>query len=188
MIKRLSLIIAGLLCLLGVMLPTALPAQAVNGLTGVCQSGTSSCWRVTPYPPSGAPVDLWARDISGDLGQDWIPWYEGALNDQIADLCNPNHLSWINNYWDEGVYFFSNNTGPNYEVTSPGNKVQVTLDHKQADYFWIWTPQGNLINCANSDYWNAPQGIGYTSNYHQLMTSGSGWAPWQQIDPPARHR
>ncbi len=185
MIKRLSLLTAGLFCLLGVTLPTALPAHAGLDLVGICQSGTSSCWRVQPGAGSGAPVDLWARDISGDIGQDWSGGYLGPLYDGIADSCDPNHLSWINNYAGDGVYFFGNlGVNGSYNLTSQGNNLQMRNDDNPTDYYWIWTSQGYLINCANSDYWNAAQGITSTFNYDQLITSSSDWAHWQQIDIP----
>jgi hypothetical protein len=186
--KSLSFIIAGLLCLLGVTLPAVLPAQAVNGLTGICESGTNSCWRVAPGDGQGGAIDLWARDISGDLWQDFDSTYFGSLGEDYYTRsdCNPNFESWDRNYIGDGVYFIGPIVNQDL-VTSPGNAVEETTNRViDASTLWIWTPAGNLINCANSDYWNSPQGIEPTFNYDQLVTSSSNWARWQQIDPPAR--
>ena len=152
------------------------PAKAVDGSIGICFSlETNQCWRL-----NGSAIDLWARDISGDVNQQFYVYY---LYQSTSSNC-PEHYS-----PSYGVYSFETVSTGEFVGASyySGGYYWVGEQENPNNYsLWAWAPNGELFNCGNGYELTDPSDVDYT----QLVAASSGGFPWEQIDPspmfPAR--
>lgn len=167
--NRVTVLITSVLLCLGTI--TGIGIQAAHATpdpTGICISGVNNCLR-----SNGTPVDLWARDISGDPHQQWGVSYLGPLHNGVC----PTTGSWAGPYENTGVYAFSQYPQTD-AVGEYGNKVQFG---GSSPFCWIWTTRGVLINIAASNYWNSPQCMVAVLLYNQEKLANNNCEAWVQV-------
>jgi hypothetical protein len=164
-----------LLCLgttagIGIQAAHATTVHPSTGVTGICISGVNDCLRT-----NGTPIDLWARDISGDPNQQWDVGYLGPL-DEESSVCGTTG-SWAGPYENTGAYAFFQ-LDESSAVGEQGNNVQWG---GSTPYCWIWTNSGELINVAASNYWNSPQCMVAVLLYNQEKLANDDCTAWTQV-------
>ena len=153
------------------------PAHAAGSDIGICATNWSDnyCWRQV----SGGATDIWSRDISGDINQQYTAVYIGTASSYDC-IPGPNWSNWSN----YGVYEFISSGSSGYYVGAADHGY-MGVQAGSPNYYdqWVWAPNGVLYNCGASVNAGVPEGItNQAKDYNQLyVTSNNTWATWAQV-------